>query len=233
MTAKISWLVNGGPAHTESRELGSLPIMVRSMRCNLRNMAPAALVERHEEAEEMGGYFIINGNERLIRYLIVPRRNHVISLFRNSFQNRGDAYSPYGVQIRCVRPDETSQTNTLHYLQNGSITIRFSWRKSEYMIPVMMILKALDGASDKDIFAGLVQNDFDPFLTDRIELLLRGFKSYNLYSGKQCREFLGDRFRIVLGCPADWSSEQVGQFLLRKIVLVHLKKTDDKFRMLL
>lgn len=233
MTAKISWSVNGGPAHTEHRELGSLPIMVRSIRCNIRNMSPAALVERHEEAEEMGGYFIVNGNERLIRYLIVPRRNHVISIFRNSFQNRGDAYSPYGVQIRCVRPDETAQTNTLHYLTNGSVTIRFSWRKSEYMIPVMMVLKALESATDKDIFAGLVQNDFDPFLTDRIELLLRGFKAYNLYNGKQCREFLGDRFRIVLGCPADWSNEEVGKFLIKKIVLVHLKTAEDKFRLLL
>jgi len=233
MTAKISWSVDGGALHTESRELGNLPIMVRSTRCNLKGMSPAALVQRHEEAEEMGGYFVINGNERLIRFLIVPRRNHVISIFRNSFQNRGEAYSPYGVQIRCVRPDETAQTNTLHYLINGSVTLRFSWRKSEYMVPVVMVLKALEGSTDKDIFAGLVQNDFDPFLTDRIELLLRGFKSYKLFSGKQCREFLGDRFRVVLGCPADWTNEQVGKFLLRRIVLVHLKKAEDKFRMLL
>ena len=27
--------------------------------------------------QEMGGYFIVNGNERLIRMLIVPRRNYV------------------------------------------------------------------------------------------------------------------------------------------------------------
>ena len=27
--------------------------------------------------QEMGGYFIVNGNERLIRMLIIPRRNYV------------------------------------------------------------------------------------------------------------------------------------------------------------
>jgi DNA-directed RNA polymerase beta subunit len=33
-----------------------------------------------EEALEMGGYFICNGNERVIRLLIMPKRNHVCSL---------------------------------------------------------------------------------------------------------------------------------------------------------
>lgn len=234
MTATLSWSINDGPWVSESRDLGSLPIMVRSARCNLRNLSPAALVAHHEEAEEMGGYFIVNGNERLIRFLIVPRRHHVIAIYRSSFTNRGEAYSPYGVQIRCVRPDQSSQTNTLHYLTNGGVTLRFSWRKNEYMVPVMMVLKALISATDKDVFAGLVQNDYkNTFLTDRIELLLRGFKNYNLFTGKQCREFLGDRFRIVLGCPDDWSNEEVGNFLLRRIVLVHLDGAQDKFRLIL
>jgi DNA-directed RNA polymerase I subunit RPA2 len=60
-------------------------------------MSSAELVAHHEEPEEFGGYFIINGNERLIRYLILPRRNHVIALSRPSFANRGPSYTlpPY------------------------------------------------------------------------------------------------------------------------------------------
>lgn len=182
----------------------------------------------------MGGYFIINGNERLIRFLIVPRRNHVTSIVRNSFQNRGAAYTPYGVQVRSVRPDQTSQTNTLHYLSNGGSTLRFSWRKSEYMVPVVMILKALTGATDKEIFLGILQKDFDnTFVTDRVELLLRGFKSYGLYTRAQCLDFLGDKFRVVLGCPEDWSNERVGLYMVETIVLPHLKDPRDKLHLLL
>lgn len=181
----------------------------------------------------MGGYFIINGNERLIRFLIVPRRNHVTSIVRPSFQNRGGSYTPYGVQIRSVRPDQTSQTNTVHYLSNGGSTIRFSWRKSEYMVPIVMVMKALTDATDKEIFLGIVQNDFEnTFLTDRVELLLRGFKTYGLHTGRQCREFLGDKFRVVLGCPEDWDNERVGSHLLDRIILVHLKNPKDKLRLL-
>ena len=167
-------------------------------------MSSDELVKHGEEAEEFGGYFIINGNERLIRYLILPRRHHVITLVRPSFVNRGPSYTPYAVQIRCVRPDQTAVTNTLHYLSNGNATLRFSWRKQEYVIPIMLILKALVSASDREIFAGVIMQDYEnTFMTDRVELLLRSFKMYSLYTGDQCLEYLGDKFRVVLGMPDD------------------------------
>jgi len=197
-------------------------------------MSAAELVARHEEPEEFGGYFIVNGNERLIRYLILPRRNQVIALSRPSFANRGPSYTPSAVQIRCVRPDQTSVTNTLHYLTNGSAMLRFSWRKQEYVIPIMLILKALTGASDKEIFEGIMMQDYDnTFLTDRVELLLRSYKIYNLYTGEQCLEYLGDKFRVVLGLPEDWDCRAVGYCLVRKLVLIHIESPREKFKMLL
>ena len=197
-------------------------------------MSSAELVAHHEEPEEFGAYFVINGNERLIRYLILPRRNQVIALSRPSFTNRGPSYTSSAVQIRCVRPDQTSITNTLHYLTNGSAMLRFSWRKQEYVIPIMLILKALTGASDKEIFEGIMMEDYDnTFLTDRVELLLRSYKMYNLYTGDQCLEYLGDKFRVVLGLPEDWYNRAVGVWLVQKLVLVHIGSAREKFKMLL
>lgn len=102
------------------------------------------------------------------------------------------------------------------------------------MIPLMLILKALVSASDLEIFQGLVQGEEEnTFLTDRVELLLRGFKNYGLKTGKQCLEYLGSKFRVVLGLPDDWEDEVVGHWLINKVVLVHLDEPRDKFRMLL
>lgn len=197
-------------------------------------MSSADLVKKHEEPEEFGGYFVINGNERLIRYLILPRRHHAIGLVRPSFTNRGPSYTPYAVQIRCVRPDQTSVTNTLHYLSNGSAMLRFSWRKQEYVVPIMLILKALVSASDKEIFEGVMMQDYgDTFLTDRVELLLRSFKMYELRTGDQCLEFLGNKFRVVLNMPEDWTNKAIGVWLVQKVILVHLESPREKFRMLL
>ncbi|CAL1700117.1 unnamed protein product [Somion occarium] len=234
MSVKLCWRLNDNPIESETRDCGLLPIMVRSVRCNLRGMSSAELVKHHEEPEEFGGYFVINGNERLIRYLILPRRNHVIALNRPSFTNRGPSYTPHAVQIRCVRSDQTAVTNTLHYLSNGNAMFRFSWRKQEYVIPIMLILKALVGASDKEIFEGIIMQDYEnTFMTDRVELLLRSFKMYSLCTGDQCLEYLGNKFRVVLNMPEDWTNKALGVWIIQKLVLVHLETPRDKFRMLL
>ncbi|TIA70353.1 hypothetical protein E3P92_02805 [Wallemia ichthyophaga] len=234
MSVKIQLKVDGQVKTEFIRECGSVPVMVRSERCNLQKMSSAELVAKHEESDEMGGYFIINGNEKLMRLLVVPRRHYVTSIIRPSFANRGPTYTEFGVQIRCVRPDQTSTTNTMHYLSNGGATLRFAWRKNEYMIPVIMVMKALSSASDRDIFEGIIQKDYDnTFLTDRVELLLRGFKPFRLYTKDQCLFYLGSKFRVVLGCPDDWSDIQVGQHLIERCILVHLKTPEDKYRMLL
>ncbi|KIY42894.1 beta and beta-prime subunits of DNA dependent RNA-polymerase [Fistulina hepatica ATCC 64428] len=234
MLLKISFMDASGHTSTLTKDCGLIPIMVRSVRCNLRGMSSAELVRHHEEPEEFGGYFVINGNERLIRYLILPRRNHVIALLRPSFASRGPSYTKYAVQIRGVRPDQTSVTNTLHYLSNGSAMFRFSWRKQEYVIPIMLLLKALVGASDKEIFEGIMMRDYEnTFLSDRVELLLRSFKIYKMHTGTQCLEYLGDKFRVVLGLPEDMSNVAVGYWLLNKVVLVHLQEAREKYQMLL
>lgn len=201
----------------------------------MQGLAPYQLVERKEESEELGGYFIVNGVEKIIRLLIVQRRNHPMAILRPSFAKRGKSYTIYGVQIRCVRPDQTSQTNVLHYLSDGNVTFRFSWRKNEYLVPFVMILKALLETNDREIFDELlsIQDRENTFFTDRVELLLRTYKAYQLYTQNETLQHLGEKFRIVLRVPTDMSDVDVGKFFLKKVVLVHLKHGRDKFRMLL
>jgi DNA-directed RNA polymerase I subunit RPA2 len=225
--------------------MGFLPIMVMSNRCHLEKLSPSQLVQAKEESEELGGYFIVNGIEKLVRMLVVTRRNHPMAIIRPSFGNRGATYTKYGVLIRAVRPDQTSQTNVLHYLEDGNITFRFSWRKNEYLVPVMMILKALVETNDREIFEGIVgpagsKALGNTFLTDRVELLLRTYKFYELYGKTKTRAYLGERFRIVLNVADDLTNEQVGTEFLRKVVLVHLNNQanqessdQDKFSMLI
>jgi DNA-directed RNA polymerase I subunit RPA2 len=219
--------------------------MLKTKRCHLEKLSPARLVAAKEESEELGGYFIVNGNEKLIRMLIVSRRNYPMAIIRPSFKNRGPAYSEFGISIRSVRPDQTSQTDVLHYLNDGNVTFRFSWRKNEYLVPVMMVLKALVETNDREIYEGLVgaagsKGAEDTFLTDRVELLLRTYKVYGLHGKDKTRAYLGEKFRVVLGVSDDLTDEQVGTEFLRKIVLVHLGANDvselqdaDKFKMLL
>jgi DNA-directed RNA polymerase I subunit RPA2 len=61
------------------------------------------LLNKGEETVDYGGYFIVNGIERLIRLLIVPKRHYVTCLIRPSYQNRGAEYSKFATSMRCVR----------------------------------------------------------------------------------------------------------------------------------
>ena len=188
----------------------------------------------------------MNGNEKLIRMLLVQRRNFPMAIERPSMQNRGKSYSKYGIQVRSVRPDQTSQTNVLHYLTDGNVTFRFSWRKNEYLMPAMMVLKALVETNDREICEGLVGRagskgiDQKQFVLDRVELLLRTYKIYSLHGKAKTRSYIGKKFRIVLGVPDDMTDYDAGTEFLRRVVLPHLgshhvseSQDLDKFRMLL
>ena len=232
---KLKWDVNDSEdTFTEVRQCGGLPVMLQSNRCHLSGLSPYELTQKREESDELGGYFIINGIEKLIRMLIVQRRNHPMALIRPSFANRGNSYSQFGVQIRSCRPDQTSQTNVLHYLNDGNVNLRFSWRKNEYLVPIVLILKALsDSNSDKQIFDGICGTSElnNSFLTDRLELLLRGFKKRypNLHNRTQILQYLGDKFRVVFQADEKMSDYQVGEMVLNRIILVHLNnwESDD------
>ena len=115
----------------------------------------------------MGGTFICNGIERVIRMLQVPRRNHPMAIERAAFSKKGPMYTSKGCAIRCGRPDMTSITLTLHYLSDGSVNVRFMMDKAEFFVPFVMLIKALRPTTDREIFeravgatAGNKSNDF-------------------------------------------------------------------------
>ena len=244
LKAKLEWRINNGDWYENWRELGQMPIMLRTNRCHLQKLTPRLLVQHKEESEEQGGYFITNGNERLIRMLILSRRNYPMAIIRNTFTARGPTFTKFAVQIRSVRPDQTSQTNVIHHLSDGNVTFRFSWKKAEYLVPVMMILKALVETNDREIFEGIVggerKQSLDSFVSDRLEMLLRTYKVYGLIGRRKTRAYLGEKFRPVLDVPITGSDEDVGEKFLRKVVLPHLgncnvteSQNNDKFQQLL
>ena len=233
MQMTLSYTVNGGPEQEEVRSLGMMPVMVKSRRCHLENKAPAELVRLREDAEDLGGYFIVNGLEKLIRLLVVPRRNHVLGLVRPSFQKRGPAYTQYGTTIRCVRPDQTAQTIGVHYLSHGDFTVRFSYRKREYILPAVLIFKALMATNDREIYEAIVQGQHEnTFLTERVTTMLRNGQQYAVYTQEQSLAFLGSRFRVVLNLEDSYTDAMAGKELLSRVLFVHLADDKDKFNLL-
>lgn len=176
-----------------------------------------------------------------------------MALQQGKYTARGRDYSPFGVEIRCLRPDQTTLRNTVHYLVDGNCTLRFSMQKQEFFVPVVVLLKvrrrplhrtrlalthlqAFRHTTDREIFEKLVQGDTtNTFLTDRVELLLReaAAQGSETQTQNQCLAYLGSKFRGKLRCSNRMSDKQVGELLIRRFVLVHLEDGVDKFNFLL
>ncbi len=77
--------------------------MVRSRNCHLAELSEKELIKANEDPNEFGGYFIINGNEKIVRMLVVQKSNYPVAFLRPSYTNRGPGYTQYAVQMRCVR----------------------------------------------------------------------------------------------------------------------------------
>ena len=83
------------------------------------------MIAAKEDMHEFGGYFIINGNERIIRMLIMNKRNYPVAFSRGSFLNRSRFFTAHATQMRCVRDDMFAQTVTCHYQTDGNCTVKF------------------------------------------------------------------------------------------------------------
>jgi DNA-directed RNA polymerase subunit B len=56
----------GDQVDSETVEVGKIPIMVKSKACNTYGMTDEQLIENYSDPLDPGGYFIVNGNERVM-----------------------------------------------------------------------------------------------------------------------------------------------------------------------
>ncbi|XP_053477690.1 DNA-directed RNA polymerase I subunit RPA2 [Ictalurus furcatus] len=233
LVADVSWSVNGVPKGIIKQSLGQVPIMVKSKLCNLHGLSPKELIEHHEEAEEMGGYFIVNGIEKVIRMLIMPRRNYPIALSRPKFKSRGQGYTQYGISMHCVRDDHTSINMNLHYLDNGTVMLNFIYHKELFFLPLGFALKALVDFSDYQIYQELIKGREDnSFFKSCVSEMLRLVMQEGCTSKVKVLDYLGERFRVKLQLPEWYTNEQCAKFLLDECLCIHLKSDNEKFYML-
>ncbi|KAG9484200.1 hypothetical protein GDO78_009880 [Eleutherodactylus coqui] len=233
LTADVSWSINGVQKGVIKQFLGHIPVMVKSKLCNLYGLSPQQLIQHHEEEQEMGGYFIINGIEKVIRMLIMQRRNFPIALIRPKWKNRGPGYTQYGMSVRCVQDEHTAVNMNLHYLDNGSVMVNFVYNKELFFLPLGFALKALVSFSDYEIFTELIKGKEDnSFYRDCVTQMLRVVMDEGCLTQKQVLKYLGERFRVKFNLPDWYTDEQVAEFLLERCICIHLKTNVEKLCML-
>ncbi|MEM4311682.1 MAG: DNA-directed RNA polymerase subunit B [Nitrososphaerales archaeon] len=123
--------------------IGDLPIMVRSEKCSLFGLTEQQLIEEGEDVKDPGGYFIINGSERVIVGLEDLTPNKVLvdkEVTGDVTVYKAKVYSSIvGYRIKLE----------ITLKQDGSILIKVPGCPVD--LPFVIVIRALGIERDKDI----------------------------------------------------------------------------------
>jgi DNA-directed RNA polymerase I subunit RPA2 len=237
-----------------TKRCGRIPIMVGSCLCHLAHLTPEEKVQLKEEANETGGYFIVNGNERLIRFVIQQRCNHPIALTKARFSERDLFFSDSAIFMRCAKKDGTSTLNILFYTQDRQCAFRVLINRQEVFVNFWTLLRALMpdipaalvkkklfeatfqdtmsnvNASQKSVL-GFIEIDqlWEEFMNQ--ETLFCDVDAYeNRYLhqlGKQYWDLVSSRIK------PDALYEDAGRYVIDQYILVHCDTWTSKFEILI
>ena len=155
------------PIKEDRVQVGNLPIMVRSERCNLnqahidqnRNLNPgmseedrevymSLLKKKGEDPFDPGGYFIINGTERVLISMedLAPNR---VTVEMNKRYTRMTEVAKIFSQRDGVRKPLTVEKR-----KDGMLMVKISSAGAQ-VIPAVLLMRALGINSDEEIFASI------------------------------------------------------------------------------
>ncbi|MCH7850201.1 MAG: DNA-directed RNA polymerase subunit B'' [Nanoarchaeota archaeon] len=146
-----------GQVESEEVQLGRIPIMVKSKACNLEGMNEEELIKNYIDPKDHGGYFLINGNERVMVMAEDLASNQTFIEFQKLknrlmlrlFSQRG----AYKIPVALVESSE------------GLLEISFSRFRD---IPAIVLLKALGLTSDAEIVS-LIGKQTDSLIVNLYE----------------------------------------------------------------
>ncbi len=216
MRVKVQ-LIIGGEEYVETINLGDLPIMVRSKYCNLYGLKPQQLVKKLEDPNDPGGYFIINGSERVV----VSQEDLALNKPIYDFDERGSTKIPRA-KIISMGPGYRT-TLTIEYHKNGVVYVQLP--KIPTKMPFPVVMRALGLERDEDI--ALAVSDNEEILNE----LAASFEEANQIAPtvEEARDYIGRR--LVLGHPREVRIQRAIEFL-DKYLLPHLgTKPDEKVRL--
>ena len=137
----VSSIIDGMQAESFTTLLGKMPIMIKSKYCHLNGLKEEQLIENGEDPKDPGGYFILNGNERVL----VMIEDLASNRFFVEKQNVGP--SAYTGKLFSERRS-LRIPHLIEQMKGGIIYLSFTRFKR---IPIIAVIKALGLTKDQEI----------------------------------------------------------------------------------
>lgn len=146
---------------------GRIPIMVMGSNCVLNKKDSTTNEQNSECKYDMGGYFIIGGNEKVIIAQERISENEAF-VFNNQKKPRGKE-----IEIRCVSDQQFSivMSNIIRYVYRDN-TLEFDSPNFKNPVPIFLLFKCLGVENDKSLFEHItwdLQNDISKKIIELIK----------------------------------------------------------------
>jgi len=208
MFIEMTPILNNIESDTIVVNFGDMPVMVKSRICPLATMSRQELIDNGEDPDDPGGYFIINGTERILVLVEEIASNRIITAKVSS----GNV-----AEIARIHSEKDGyiQRHLLERKNDGTITISFA---NVNKLPVAILLKALGLESDKDVAVAI---STDPEIQEEFYVNLYETES----STKQgALEEIGKHIKIP---QKEYRIDRAVK-LVDRYLLPHLGQTTDK-----
>lgn len=188
--------------------IGQLPIMLRSSCCVLNGLVEDNIIDVGECPYDQGGYFIVNGGEKVI---IAQERmaSNMVHIFKKA---QPAPYTHYS-EIRSI-PEKSSRSPSAFSIkvQKSPRVIRASLPFCKQDIPVVVVYRALGFISDKEIIDHISDDqEIQYFMIQSIE------EGAVIQDQASALDFIGRRSAPV-GSPRDKRIKFARDFLAKEFL---------------
>lgn len=214
----------------EAREkpyyIGKLPIMLKSKYCILRDLDEDELYAWNECPYDQGGYFIINGSEKV---LIAQERSaaNIVQVFKKP----PPSPTPFIAEIRSALEKGSrlisSLTIKLHSRgdgQRGSFgqTIKSTLPYVKTDIPIAIVFRALGVVSDEDILNHICYDRNDTQMLEMLKPCIE--EAFVIQDREVALDFIGKRGQ-AMGFPRDKRIKHARD-IMQKELLPHISQKE-------
>ncbi len=165
-------------------QVGELPVMVKSKLCPLSKMSIDEIEAAGEDPDDLGGYFIVNGNERVLVLIEEIAHNKMI------LEKKGDISS---IRVNSERNGFVQQ-HILERKNDGSIYISFANIKK---LPPLVLLKVLGIETDKEITDAITAGLPEDLKETVAAEIYANLYSVDVASGKDAVEYIGKHMKVM------------------------------------
>jgi len=210
---EVSAHINGIQRESFVTQVGSIPIMLKSRYCHLHGLGRDDLIKHNEDPNDPGGYFIVNGTERVLiniedlaanQFLVEKNKTGPSKFQGKIFSERGSFKIPHVIEK----------------MKDGIFYITFTRVKK---IPLIIVLKSLGFVKDEEIMklvSGGQQSD---------EIYINLLEFHNIKNDEEAMDNIAKRIGITQS--KDIRIERMGE-IVDKYLLPHLgtEKSDRLFK---